>query len=112
MDQASDAFRVCTVQKHPHSSYLHSNKDGRSISVGIPAIYLAKFARKLAVAGALLSLQVELLKCIWYQAIKGLGIVTSRSHVRDVVGYLNECAMPGLQQVTSQFDIPDFELRT
>jgi len=80
--------------------------------VGLPAVYLAKFARKLAVTNSPLSLQVELLKCLWYQAVKGLGIITSRSDVRDVVGYLNECAMPSLQNVASQPDTSDYELQT
>ncbi|KAI9288580.1 hypothetical protein BC943DRAFT_272895 [Umbelopsis sp. AD052] len=79
--------------------------------VGIPALYLAKMSRKLAVAHAPLSLQVDMLKCIWYQCIKGLNTVTSRSSIRDVVGYLNECALPGLQQMAQQHDITNDDLQ-
>ncbi|KAI8582823.1 hypothetical protein K450DRAFT_224983 [Umbelopsis ramanniana AG] len=79
--------------------------------VGVPVLYLAKIARKLAVAHAPLSLQVDMLKCMWYQSIKGLSIVTSRSAIRDVVGYLNECAIPSLQQMAQQHDITNDDLQ-
>jgi hypothetical protein len=48
---------------------------------------------------------------MWYQSIKGLSIVTSRSAIRDVVGYLNECILPSLQQMAQQPDITNEDLQ-
>jgi hypothetical protein len=54
---------------------------------------------------------VELLKCIWYQAIKGLGIATSRADVRDVIGYLNECTLPKFKELEVKSDISEGDLK-